>query len=50
MLTKNDIERFLVEINDEMAKRKISGEMVICGGAVMTAIELYGQYKAGETE
>lgn len=38
MLTKNDIERFLREISDEMAKRDISGEIVFCGGAVMTMV------------
>lgn len=38
MITKNDIERFLQEINDEMEKRDTTGEIVICGGAVMTMV------------
>lgn len=38
MITKDDIERFLQEINDEMEKRDVTGEIVICGGAVMTMV------------
>lgn len=38
MISKEDIERFLKEINDEMKNRNITGEIVICGGAVMTMV------------
>lgn len=38
MITKADIERFLKEINDEMKRCHITGEIIICGGAVMTMV------------
>lgn len=38
MLTRDDINRYLEEINGEMASREISGEIIICGGAVMSMV------------
>lgn len=38
MITKANIERFLKEINDEMKRLGITGEIVLCGGAVMTMV------------
>lgn len=38
MLTKTDILAYLSEMNDEMASLAIHGEVVLCGGAVMTLV------------
>lgn len=37
MLSGDDIEQYLQEISAELAKNQEEGEIIICGGAVMTA-------------
>lgn len=36
MLTKEQIENYLEELNSHLAEEGIIGEVVLCGGAVMT--------------
>lgn len=36
MLTKEQIENYLKELNTHLAEQNIVGEVVLCGGAVMT--------------
>lgn len=38
MLTKEQIERFLQEINAGLAAQDAYGEIVLCGGAVMALV------------
>lgn len=38
MLTKSEIEQYFREINDRLADCDASGEIVICGGAVMALV------------
>lgn len=38
MLTKEQIEQYLSEMNDRLAAQGVSGEIVLCGGAVMTLV------------
>lgn len=38
MLTKEQIEKYLVEIDSELANRGLTGEIVLCGGAVMAYV------------
>lgn len=38
MLTKEEIESYLHEINDHLAARDATGEIVLCGGAVMALV------------
>lgn len=38
MLTQNEIRDYLHEINDRLAARSATGEIVLCGGAVMTLV------------
>lgn len=38
MLTKNEIEKYLKEMDSELAKRGLTGEIVLCGGAVMAYV------------
>lgn len=38
MLTKSDIEKYLHEMDIELSKKDLTGEIVICGGAVMAYV------------
>lgn len=38
LLTKEQIESYLTEMDVELAKRHLTGEIVLCGGAVMTLV------------
>lgn len=38
MLTKEQIEQYLSEINHRLAKQGAAGEVVLCGGAVMALV------------
>ena len=38
MLTKDQIEQYLSEIDAELASRNLTGEIVMCGGAVMAYV------------
>lgn len=38
MLSKNNIETYLQQINDELAKKGTYGEVIVCGGAVMAMV------------
>ena len=38
MLTKDQIYRYLSEMNDRLAAQNVSGEVVLCGGAVMALV------------
>lgn len=38
MLTKQEISQYLSEMNDALAERGAMGEIVLCGGAVMTLV------------
>lgn len=38
MLSKNEIEKYLKEMDSELAKRGLTGEIVLCGGAVMAYV------------
>lgn len=38
MLTKSEIEHYLLEINNKMKEQNIRGEIVLCGGAVMAMV------------
>ena len=38
MLTKDQIYRYLSEMNDRLAAQNVAGEVVLCGGAVMALV------------
>lgn len=38
MLTKEEIRAYLSEMNDRLAEHGVSGEVVLCGGAVMSLV------------
>lgn len=38
MLTKDQIKRYLQEMNDRLAEKDVEGEVVLCGGAVMALV------------
>ncbi len=38
MLTKEQIQRYLAEMDAELARRNLTGEIVLCGGAVMALV------------
>ncbi len=38
VLTREQIEQYLAEMNSELAAKNLSGEIILCGGAVMTLV------------
>lgn len=38
MLTKDQIKRYLQEMNDRLAEKDVEGEVVLCGGAMMALV------------